>query len=114
MKTSSSHRLGMQRKQHTNTDEFHNENYHFIDCSILIALGMVYEGLDGSTRANVASSLGFPEDEQRFRDGFKVYRDTIFSSLDTHTKCNVFQFVGHRPDPRIQLLSHLRQSRYRR
>ena len=33
---------------------------------------MVYEGLGGSTRANVASSLGFPEDEQRFRDGFKV------------------------------------------
>ena len=40
--------------------------------SVLVALGMVYEGLGGSTRANVASSLGFPEDEQRFRDGFKV------------------------------------------
>ena len=33
---------------------------------------MVYEGLGGSTRESVAISLGFPEDEQRFRDGFKV------------------------------------------
>ena len=43
------------------------------NCSVLISLGMVYEGLGGSTKASVASSLGFPEDEQRFREGFKVF-----------------------------------------
>ena len=70
MKTSSSHRLGT--KHDIQMLKNRSENERRLNFSVLIALGMVYEGLGGSTRANVAASLGFPEDEQRFRDGFKV------------------------------------------
>lgn len=68
-----------------------DENERLLNFSVLIALGMVYEGLGGSTKASVASSLGFPEDEQRFRDGFKVKatRATIFHVCKTTTLSNI-------------------------
>ncbi len=44
---------------------------------VAIGLGMLYEGLDGQTKRNVGSELGFPVNDRILREQFKVQQKTF-------------------------------------
>ena len=52
-------------------------NAIFSPFSLVIGVGMVYEGLDGVTRNEVGGALGFPSDDRTFKKVFKV-KSSVF------------------------------------
>lgn len=59
-----------------------NENSIFAPFSLTIGFGMAYEGLAGRSRETVGRGLGFPSDDQEFRDGFRA---SIPANTETET-----------------------------